>query len=330
MQFTTRLMAGLLGLVLSASIVWSDEPSPSAWKVSASSVFIGQYGCASDPTVLRFEQGYRMYYTGLDPESGRTVLCLAESADGLQWTEATTDKRLKGLILAGRNGEWDENLESAFVIQVGKEYRLYYSGYRDSGDPAKGFPASLGMATSTDGIRFTRRQKQPLLSPLKDSYDHHALYSPVVVKTKEGYAMVYCGHAYAGKKPGVRLLGATSADGLKWKRLPKPVLEGSAVGDWGRDGVAEPALVETETGWSLYFTGLAEENRVIGLAAGRSPFGPFQVKKEPIIEPKPGSFADRQVLAPTVLMDGGRSRMWLLGTRVGSEEISIGYAEKAD
>jgi hypothetical protein len=36
------------------------------------------------------------------------------------------------------------------------------------------------------------------------------------------------------------------------------------------------------------------------------------------------------VLAPTVIIENGRSRMWLLGTRVGSEEITIGYAEELE
>ncbi|MGL4464185.1 MAG: hypothetical protein ACRDD1_14340 [Planctomycetia bacterium] len=301
----------------------------SGWKVSAKPVFSGQYGCASDPTVLRHEGRYRMYYTGLHPQTGRTVLCLAESADGRTWSEVRTDALVKGLVLNGRDGEWDENLESAFVVKVGKEFRLYYSGYRDEGDPAKGFPAALGIAVSTDGVRFKRIGKGPALSPVKNSFDAEALYSPVVVKTESGYAMVYCGHAYSGKVPGVRLLGATSDDGVSWKRRVEPVLEGAAVGRWAKDGVAEPALVETEDGWRLFFTGLEDEERVVGLAKGSSPFGPWEVVKEPIVRPEKGTFADRQVLAPTVLLEKGVARMWLLGTRVGSEEITIGVAERA-
>ena len=102
-----------------------------------------------------------MYYTGLDPESNRTVLCLATSPDGRRWTEASTDRRIKGLILAGTSGAWDENLESAFAIRAGGEVRLYYSGYRDKGDPMKGFPAALGLAVSTDGVTFRRRSATP-------------------------------------------------------------------------------------------------------------------------------------------------------------------------
>ena len=111
--------------------------------------------------------------------------------------------------------------------------------------------------------------------------------------------MVYCGHAYAGKRVGVRLLGATSRDGLSWKRLPRPVLEGAAVGEWTRDGVAEPALVRDGDSWRLFFTGLKDEERAIGAARGPSPFGPWKVEKDPILRPTPGAFADRQLLAPS-------------------------------
>jgi len=299
----------------------------SGWKMVRDPVHTGQYGVASDPAILRETHGLSMYYTGLDPISNRTILCLAISKDGLHWTEAQTDVRLKGMVLDGHEGAWDENLETACVIRVGQEYWLYYSGYRDQGDPIKGFPASLGLATSTDGVVFQRHGGSPLLFPKEDGFDCHAIYSPVVVKTTTGFAMVYCGHAYAGKRVGVRLLGATSSDGIHWTRCSTPVLEGETIGPWTKDGVAEPALLYHQDAWWLFFTGLNGEQRVIGVAQGPSPFGPWEIRKTPILQPSDKAFADRQLLAPSVLVDPDRIRMWLLGIRMGNEEIQVGYAE---
>ena len=317
------------GFVQEKSTSQTRSTSGQEWKVGKNPVFRGQFGVASDPTVIRHKSVFRMYYTGLNPRNSRTVLCLAESQNGRDWSEVKSKSWIKGLILEGRDGKWDENLESAFVLKHQGKYLLYYSGYRDKGDPLKGFPASLGMAISEDGITFKRLGTQPILKPIKNGYDAHAVYSPVVVHHRGEFYMVYCGHCYeSSAKAGVRLLGAKSSDGIRWQRIKKPVLQAHDVGAWARDGVAEPALVFLDGTWHLYFTSLKGEERWIGHAQSNSPHGPWQVTPDPIIRPTKNSFANHLMLAPTLLKSGGKLKMWLLGTNQGSERIQIGLAEK--
>src|SRR5262245_39751772 len=164
-------------MIPAAPSVADSSSNWSTWAKRSEPVFSGQFQVSSDPSVFREATGYRMYYTGLDPESGRTIICAATSADGLSWREIDTDARLKGLVLNGKSGDWDENLESAFAVPwKGKTY-LYYSGYRDKGTVAKGFPACLGLATSDDGKNFARVSKKPIMNPSRGDHDCDAIYS---------------------------------------------------------------------------------------------------------------------------------------------------------
>lgn len=242
------------------------------WLLTVDSVHTGTYSVASDPVVLRIGDHFRMYYTGLDPVTTRTVICAAISDDGYVWTHEETGNTVPGLVLQGNDDTWDENLESCYALVHNDTVYLYYSGYRDIGDPTKGFPAALGLATSTDGLSFTRVGSDPILEPLENGYDTHAIYSPVVVTDDDGWTMVYCGHAYSGPHTGVRLLGASSRDGISWTRHPNPVLEGDTERSWMSWGAAEPALLAIDGTWWLLFTGLNDQERVIGDTSEKWPF----------------------------------------------------------
>ncbi|NWG18126.1 MAG: hypothetical protein HXY41_15995 [Chloroflexi bacterium] len=330
--------AGLILLLMAAVSVNAQESAPDwpLWTKHDTPLYSGQFFVASDPVVLDEGDSYRMFYTCMDflRESPRAVLCAATSPDGLAWTPAPVEGALEGLVLRGREGEWDENLEGAYAIRVGDRYLLYYSGYTDEGGyPAKGYPAALALAVSDDGIHFERIQPEPILSPTAGWYDNDAIYSEVVFEYGDGFGMIYVGHCYTrcDSGYGTTLLAAVSPDGYIWTKLPDPVL--LAMPDdlpWTRDGVAEPAIViEPEGRVTLFFTGLRDEDRWLGMARGSSPFGPWQVNPDPILKPTPGMFDAGGVLAPHVLIEGDRARMWYLGVQPveGGEYFHVGYAE---
>jgi hypothetical protein len=124
-----------------------------------------------------------MYYTCIDFfEEPRAMICQATSSNGYEWANIEVENRVEGLVLRGREGEWDEDLEGAYVVHYGDEYLLYYSGYtHDGGVPAQGYPASLALAVSTDGVHFERyAHGDPILRPTQGWYDNDAVYSEVV------------------------------------------------------------------------------------------------------------------------------------------------------
>ncbi len=308
---------------------WSKYPEP---------VFEGQY-IASDPTVVAFDGHLRMYYTcfvlpeaGFVAEDVRAAICAADSPDGITWTEVDTDLDTHGLVLQGRNGSWEENLEANEVVRLGDTWFLYYSGYNHIGDPQLGYPAALSVATSIDGIHFTRVSDEPILSPTTGWYDNDAIYSPTIIETDGVLTMIYAAHCYTDCEKGYGnvLISATSTDGLTWTKADDPTLVGGIPGaDWTADGVAEPWLLAGPDGFFyLFFTGLEGEGRLIGEAVGPSPTGPWTVNPEPLFLPGETGFDEVGLLAPSVMVDGDTVRMWFLAA-APDEKLSIGYAESS-
>ena len=308
----------------------TDDSTPSAVIPTASSteVFRGEYGIASDPSVIKDGNTYRMSYTGFDPVTQRTVICVATSLDGLAWTNVPVDGGAAGQVVGGTSDSWQERLEGSCLLPVLDVYHLYYSGYRDQGSPASGFPAALGLATSTDGIHFTKR-KDPILAPTDGWYDNDAIYSPSIVRVGDKFFMVYTGHCYTNcqQEAGVFLLYATSRDGIHWEKHPEPVRFTNQP-DWSRHGVAEVSvLLDQGDSVRLFVTGrLGDgEQQVIGQASSSSFYGPYTLAEQPLITPSLGTFNEIGALAPSVLAETQGIRMWYFGLNKEGR-YAIGHA----
>jgi len=312
-----------------------------SWSKETQAVYTGSTRIVSDPSVVADDSGFKMAYTaiGFDRAAPHAAISLATSDDSLTWTPLATGPNpavggsaRRGEVLHGRTDEWDENLETPFLLKTNNGYLLYYSGYRDGvtpGEPGKGFPASLGVAVSHDGINFTRAQPEPVLSPTPGSFDADAIYSPDITTYEGGYLMVYAGHCYNNcpGTPGVRIMGATSPDGIHWTKISQPLLSPKAPPEWMRDGVAEPAILLGPDGdLYLFFTGVRGQEHVIGVARAATLEKAWDIGPDPIVSPGAGSFDETGDAAPSVLLENGRVRMWFVGTnRTG--QYAIGYAE---
>lgn len=88
---------------------------------------------------------------------------------------------------------------------------------------------------------------------------------------------------------GVSLLAAASSDGgYTWTKRDEPVLLANPDIEWMDEGVAEAAMVTNADGsYTLFFTALHGEERVLGMAQSESPFGPWDIHPDPIFTPTP-------------------------------------------
>ena len=104
----------------------------------------------------------------------------------------------------GAEGTWDAlRVTRPSIVVVDGEIRLYYLG--QDGEEV----AAVGLATSEDGVVFTKRP-DPVLQ--RAGWEE-SLERPDVVLTADGYVMIYRGTV--GGPMGI----ATSSDGITWTRI---------------------------------------------------------------------------------------------------------------
>ncbi|MFN8531179.1 MAG: hypothetical protein U0670_21455 [Anaerolineae bacterium] len=154
----------------------------------------------SKPHVLRTEDGYLMYYSGHNHDQERSI-GLAMSDDGIHWTKyddpATTEAPFAEsdpVFIPGEAGTWDAGeVAQPIVDRIGDQYVLLYRGYPMT--PPVGPTMNLGIATSADGIHWTRYPENPVLNkdemPALDFWDTAAVYH-------EGTEYLYLEFTYRG------------------------------------------------------------------------------------------------------------------------------------
>jgi hypothetical protein len=112
----------------------------------------------ADPSVIYEGNGdWKMWYDATEsPLNIKWTLGYATSVDGETWTKY-------GKILdVGGVGEWDEgHLHHPVCLKHNGIYYLYYSG---APKPYGHFVKNIGLATSTDGINWTKHPSNPIIS----------------------------------------------------------------------------------------------------------------------------------------------------------------------
>ncbi len=308
----------------------AGKGSWASWTVGDTPIFKGQYPLVGDPSVLKDGSIYRMFYTGFDafrsPQGPE--ICQAVSTDGIHWTNVKVNDSIEGRMLYTGSNAWSNAHETSLIWRSGDKYLLYFIGYRDTG---KGFfgadTVSIGLAESGDGEHFTQAQQTPVMKSSPDGLDRSALSSPSIINWHDSLLMIYTGFCYAGCGAAVTssLLAAASADGVTWVKRPMPIISKEEI-PWAPAGVAESAMVTGPDGMYYLFMTSVDDPHVIGVARSATPLGPWDVDPRPIIEAG-RSFSTKGAVAPSVVIEGSRVRLWYHGFT--ADKIQIGYAESA-
>ncbi|MEQ9424525.1 MAG: hypothetical protein RJQ09_08920 [Cyclobacteriaceae bacterium] len=192
----------------------------------------------ADGTITMY---FDIFLNGVGDGMGRAT---APSVDG-PWTVHPEP------VIKSENGFWDEiALTGGSVIRDGNGYRMYYAVMlEDQVNP----DMAIGMATSTDGITWTKHP-EPVLSKGPDgAWDDYKVESPVVIKTDKGYVMAYRsdgGDPTWGQDSGYGV--ATSQDGINWTRFQTaPVAHEANQADWAN--LWAMAFFKNENGYYLIF-----------------------------------------------------------------------------
>jgi predicted GH43/DUF377 family glycosyl hydrolase len=328
----------LVGLALAAITAHSDcdksPPSGSSWSEPVKGPLISMGDAVpfllwNDPSVTKENGSYRMWLSGGDPRNLERIVVEiyeARSADGIDWEIGTKP------VLSPSPDGWDAlRVETPSVVQVGAVYHLYYSGFDETG--AKEGISAIGHATSTDGIRWTKDPRNPVVraqSRDRHAWGFHGVGEPGVVydPRSETFYLYYTSMRFSPADPTLGEIGillATSKDGSRFN------LHSDEAG--GREIVLTRSIENAVSGaWFGYSTpaGLVDEDGRFHLFCAFivAPAGPatarhvaidravsedgvhFEVVERGVVEAGRSDWMNQQVRSPTADRKNGRFLVW--------------------
>ncbi len=243
-------------------ILYATSPDGRNWtKVGvAIDIFTPPYGWDSvaAASVMKEGSNYTMWFAGgywSGPHGMWGQIYRATSPDALTWT-------ITGIALPpSAYGEWDGlTTHYPWVVKDSNgTYRMYYVGY----DGSAGITTRIGLATSADGVTFTRAGPDPVLDlGPAGSWDGARLGSPAVLPGSP-WTMMYTGDDLNTTRIG----RATSPDGVLWTRGgDNPELVPGPAGAWDARAVGSEALLVDGSDTYMYYTGSDGAVNRIGLA----------------------------------------------------------------
>ena len=205
------------------------------------------------PYVLRDGNTWKMWYSGLrkpgqEPRAEnwegkipagwepRLRIGLATSRDGIHWTRENGGKPVLDLGSVGSND--DLQVMHCAILREGDGYRMWYAAN------SIGVPHTIAMATSPDGIHWTKHLDGAAVEGLSGRST-----GPSVFARGDEYLMLYTNDPGTG---GWHIYAAVSTDGFHWK----PLNDGKPVAD---PGPVDPSAVGGEAGSAMHSSALLED-----------------------------------------------------------------------
>jgi len=218
------------------------------------------------------------------------------------------------VIRVGDKGEWDDQTLGCFtVLEDGGRFFFFSGGSRFAQ------PKNIGLATSEDGVHWTKYENNPLFPGSM----------PYAIKVAETFRLYHPGKDATGRHG---LLMKTSKDGFRWSE-PRLVLPG---------GILDPCVIQVaKDRFHLYFcaggkktkngTDVWEfQNYVATSKDGIS----WKKHPEPILPlATEGNWDSMSHAGPCVLKLEDGFHLWYLGSgpwRAGKIAWRIGHARSAD
>jgi hypothetical protein len=183
-------------------------------------------------------------------------------------------------------GHWDAKIrERGWIIREDGGYKLWYTGYDGTAHGRR----MLGLATSPDGVTWTRHTENPLVRDLW-------VEDVMVVKDGGRYLMFS-----EGENDRAQLL--TSPDGVTWDRVGRldvRLTSGNPISD-GPYGT--PTAFRDGTRWLLFYE---RSDKGVWLAASDDLKVWTNVWDDPVLSPGPGAYDRDMVALNQVVEHGGR------------------------
>ena len=275
-----------------------------------------------------------------DPDAGLAWLTLT-SAGGVRRIGAATlepdgslapvEGPLEGAWLEGTSGFDRDGVSSPVVVPDGDGgWVMYYAGTR-------GGTTAIGLATSSDGLTWTREGETLSAGPT-GAWDAVAASPGSVEVRSDGSIRLW----YSGFDGEVWRIGAATAPapGATLTREPGDPrdyqLSTGAPGEWDDSGVRHPWVRNTEAGLELWYAGFDGSTWRIGHALRPTGEAGFvrdideNEETRPILEPAYGTFEPGGVRRPVVIPDGDGWVGWYSGLQDDEPRVGGFYGFAPD
>ncbi|MGB2819964.1 MAG: SUMF1/EgtB/PvdO family nonheme iron enzyme [Phycisphaerae bacterium] len=269
----------------------------------------GRTGCF---TVSKVGKEFYLWYMG-SGEANPWRIGLATSPDGVRWKRCDSNP----VLGPGAPGTWDDRQVSMpYVLKDGERFCMWYSGAGRGG--------GFGLATSPDGVTWTRHGSGPVMRGIGASCD------PCVRKTDGGFQMWYCGRI--GKS--YRICRASSPDGVRWQKVPDPALPLGRKGSFDELHQAGPCVLRVGEQLFMWYLGSDGKKWCMGLATSKDGVRWERSSASPILDVGPkGAWDSGSILGHDVLLIDDTFHVWYaavsradMGKQESRQTIRIGYA----
>ena len=215
------------------------------------------------------------------------------------------------MLDTGAKGKFDSTqAKYPCVLKVGDEWWMWYNGRTDDR-----FTGSIGLATSNDGLKWTKQNNgDPVFKHgPPGTFDATKIDHPSVLLFDGKFHMWYT----AGDKNSRYKIGyATSPDGIAWTRKNdgRPVLGPGEKGKFDDQVVLHPWVVRDDSGLlHIWYNGVAPlKSFRVGHATSRN--GVHWTRQnhgKPVLQPSVvGEFHEEYVYNVFVTIDNGPFHMW--------------------
>lgn len=215
-----------------------------------------------------------------------------------RWPFGDWQRVSNGPVISPQGNGWESagTFNPSVVMHDGNVVMLYRAQDRNG-------TSRLGYASSTDGIRFTRRP-EPVLSPETEYEKDGGLEDPRLVKIDDIYYLTYTAY----NKKDAQLCLATSKDLVHWVRkgVILPAYKGRWNVGWTKAGAIVPEKIDGK--YWMYFLGTApDKTDQMGVAYSTDLLHWTDALDVPVLPRRPGRFDSRVVEpgpAPILTADG--------------------------
>ena len=129
------------------------------------------------------------------------------------------------------------------VIRTSSDYKMWLSEYVDQKN-------QIGLATSTDGLNWTKYPVNPVLSPKLNDLWEQGVGGPSVVYTDNLYIMWLTSLNFT-QIESFRISRATSPDGINWS--PQEIIFTKSDVAWESEGVNSPSVLLVNNQYEMWY-----------------------------------------------------------------------------